>query len=338
MDAFGKWLLWTGIIGGILVAGMLVGIMKETRHVDPLWNFDGANPDNRIQSGFDERTLKTNLMRRTEGVSGLLLGTSRGTYIDQHAFPESVFNYSLSSLSPLEWKAYLSFAEKENGKPFDVVYLEAYWGSFAQGLDPGVQPPEVYIEKSRSFLYRYRSLYSYDTWDKARFNRNQSQQGVSFEPRYYTREYVGTTQMPNDAFLAAYDQTLAAIKEKEGPAAYTLPYRSLLRDLKDSFPDTRFVLFTDVMPADRFDAIMGVPENRLLYDRWMRDLTDVFGEVIVFHGTNSVTVNRANFFDFYHYYPSVGTWVAEVISDAPRKTAPSDFGIRVTSRNQKGPF
>ena len=66
--------------------------------IDPLWTFGSSNRYNNAQPGFDERQLKTNraYFGGLKQYDALMLGSSRGTYINQHDFKTmKLFNYSI---------------------------------------------------------------------------------------------------------------------------------------------------------------------------------------------------------------------------------------------------
>ncbi|MDD3269201.1 MAG: hypothetical protein PHX14_07760, partial [Syntrophomonadaceae bacterium] len=56
MDVYKKWL----IIAISLILLPLAAVAGFNYYIDPLWNFNHANPYNTIQASFDERQQKTN--------------------------------------------------------------------------------------------------------------------------------------------------------------------------------------------------------------------------------------------------------------------------------------
>jgi hypothetical protein len=70
------------------------------------------------------------------------------------------------------------------------------------------------------------------------------------------------------------------------------------------------------------------------YERWLRDLVEVSGEVHHFEYLNSVTRDRGeNFFDGSHYYPEIGKVMAHFIMGSPDVERPPDFGILLNKAN-----
>lgn len=70
------------------------------------------------------------------------------------------------------------------------------------------------------------------------------------------------------------------------------------------------------------------------YERWLRDLVDVNGEIYHFEYLNSVTRDNGQiFFDGSHYYPEVGKVIAQFVMENPDVERPSDFGMEISKSN-----
>ena len=85
--------------------------------VDPLWLFQHSNKFNQKQGSYDERQLKTNYLyyNLKDNFDGILLGSSRATYVNQNDFENmNIFNYSSGAMHPYEYKFYIDFAKKIN--------------------------------------------------------------------------------------------------------------------------------------------------------------------------------------------------------------------------------
>lgn len=100
--------------------------------------------------------------------------------------------------------------------------------------------------------------------------------------------------------------------------------------MRDSHPNTRFVVFTTPIAEPLYQEM--IKAGRLPdYQRWLRDCTEVFGQVYDFTTPNSVTRNLEFFYDASHVYPAVGTWIAHRISGVEDPSIPGDFGVLVTA-------
>ncbi|HOP41492.1 MAG TPA: hypothetical protein PLI53_10670, partial [Geobacteraceae bacterium] len=95
----------------------------------------------------------------------------------------------------------------------------------------------------------------------------------------------------------------------------------------------RFVVFTTPVSKPLFCLMVRL--NRLPdYERWLRDLVDVFGEVYNFMDLNSVTRDYLrNFSDCDHLFPEAGTLLAHRVLGIPDQSLPPDFGKLVARRN-----
>jgi hypothetical protein len=75
-----------------------------------------------------------------------------------------------------------------------------------------------------------------------------------------------------------------------------------------------------------------VLEGRLpQYERWLKEMVEVFDQVWHFEYLNSITMDYdKNFSDSHHFYSSVGTMIAHRITGAADAAIPPDFGILLT--------
>ena len=94
--------------------------------VDPLWLFNHSNKFNQKQGSYDERQLKSNYLyyNLKDNFDGILLGSSRATYVDQNDFENmKIFNYSVGAIQPYEYKYYIDFAKKIKGKELKYIII-----------------------------------------------------------------------------------------------------------------------------------------------------------------------------------------------------------------------
>ncbi|NQV85980.1 MAG: hypothetical protein HQ492_02775 [Woeseiaceae bacterium] len=112
---------------------------------------------------------------------------------------------------------------------------------------------------------------------------------------------------------------------------YNDKYKFYLQTLRNSYPNTRFVVFT--MPE--FE-----PLYRLIYERgrgdayarWLKETIEVFGEVHDFMGINRFTRNPTNFYDGHHFYVEQSHILVRRLKGG-EIDGYDDFGIRVTKAN-----
>ena len=300
----------------IIVILPVSAIMGFNFYIDPLWNFSHKNEYNDYQIGFDERQQKTNYMNSREHFEydSLLMGTSRVTYMNEHVFKkEDVFNYSVSGFRIDEYLPYIQYATEKNGKEFKTIYLELYINSYDKNVKSTHQDPSVYIEKAEDPFYKITSLFSYNTLQSALENFKISKANHYSGPRSYNRENVAQTSYSNPELWNQFETNFQAAASQ--PFVYNEEYKAKLIELKNTFPNTKFIVFTDLIPAKRLEMIVSNEEHRKAYERWFREMIDVFGEIYSFHGTNSVTTNPNNFLDVFHFYPSIGDQMIKAIEE-----------------------
>ncbi|MGB9080752.1 MAG: hypothetical protein WCD00_05595, partial [Desulfuromonadaceae bacterium] len=106
-----------------------------------------------------------------------------------------------------------------------------------------------------------------------------------------------------------------------------------LTELIQTNPNTRFIPFTTPVSKPYFCAM--VLEGKFpQYERWLKEMVGVFGQVWHFEYLNSITLDYSkNFSDSHHFYAPVGTMIAHRITGVEDAKTPSDFGILLTKDN-----
>jgi len=308
--------------------------------IDPLWTFSHSNRWNNAQPGFDERQQKTNraYFGGLEQYDTLLLGSSRVTYINQHDFKGmDVYNYASVSMYPIEYKGWIDTAKKIRGGEFERIILGVdFWGtnigSFAVGQINSTPPASHYLEESESPFYRYKMLFLMDTLDRSLECIDHSKHPGTTD---YTRDNVKKTiRISAQRKQAAVNQQMSLY----GSRIYGKAYRyntemaKIFAQLKKENPKTKFILFTTPIASPLFE-LMVRSGNFPDYKRWITQLVESFGEVYDFMGLNSITTYQDNYADLHHFYPYIGTLIADRITGTPNKLLLDDFGIRVTKEN-----
>ena len=308
--------------------------------IDPLWTFSHSNRWNNAQPGFDERQQKTNraYFGGLEQYDTLLLGSSRVTYINQHDFKGmDVFNYSGVSMYPVEYKGWIDQAKKIKGEPFKTVIIGVdFWGSnagpFAQQQMNNTPPPSHYLDMTESFLYRYKMLFTMDTLDRSMECIEHTRDPGTTD---YTRGNVKKTIRVSAARKRNAVNTQISLYQTRFYGQgyrYNSEIKNYLDTLKKENPSTRFIIFTTPISSDLF-KILVQSGNLKDYNRWMTELVESFGEVYDFMGLNSITTYQDNYADLHHFYPYIGTLIADRITGTLNELLLDDFGIRVTKEN-----
>ena len=320
----------------LLILGIPIGgVMAFNYYIDPLWTFDHQNDFNDYQRGFDERVQKTNWINAQSAFNydGLMIGTSRTTYINSDNFEKPLFNYGLSNLHISEYTKYLQYAKDKNEKPFEKVYVELTITSYDSINKSKYSSTEDIFSNAEDPFHKYVSLFSNETFQHAQLNYEMSKEDHSTLPRVYDRDLQVSTTFPSkdiDKRIITFKRLLASRdKSKPNWMEYEKNYVAYLQEIKDLFPESTIVPFTDLILADRLQIYINHPQVTAAYKRYITDIVEVFGAVYSFHQYNPVTTTRENFFDLYHFYPHIGDMVATSLQQG----VSDDIMIVVTADN-----
>mgnify|MGYP001407195944 CR=1 FL=1 len=321
---FGCFLLVVGFVGGVNYL------------VDPLWTFNHSNQFNNAQNGFDERQQKTNYVynRGLDEFDGILLGSSRTTFYNQNDFGDmKIYNYASSSMFPYEYKGYINFAKEIKGKDFKYIIIGADFFGTNVPKDVKFENPEFYIKNTTSFSYRYKMLLSTDALKKSIVNiKNTLKSGqeyydrnnVKYQPKVSESERLEryTTNLKRHTMELSYPKYV-----------YNENYLDILKEIKRDNPNTKFIIFTSAITSDLLVSIIKNGNRMQEYERWLRELIEVFGEVHHFMTINSITKNLENYPDDDHAYPHIVKFAANKIANIENSNIPEDFGVLVTKQN-----
>ncbi len=326
-EAYKKTLKW---MLGIFV--FIMGSIGTFNYVmDSYWTFDHENIFNKMQTGANERQQKTNYIYFHKfDYDSLLLGSSRTTLINQNDFypPLKVFNYAVSLMMPQEYKPYIEFAKKVKGGDFKYIILALDFFGTNKYENSNVDPKRI-IQNTTSPLYRYKLLFSIDALKNSLANIKRFITGKKYR-RSYNRHNVATTDALDPKFAKKFIERRNYWEKRY---LYNENYKKIMQDLKKSNPNTKFIVFTTPVSAHLFNLML--QEGHIKdYERWLRELVDVFGKVTNFMTINSVTKDYPhNYLDSNHFYPRIGTLIAHKVLGKKDPKIPSDFGDVVTKEN-----
>lgn len=329
-----KWLIRLGLSAAGLM--LLLGLFNYA--IDPLWCFSHPNWFNSYQKPHNERQQKTNYLAyvNTRTYDALLLGNSRTCMINQTDFAGvQAYNYSLAGVTPYEFRDFLDYFKKVAGSP-GTVFLGLHFQNSNQQSKADVDPPEYYITKALSPLYRFKMLFTKDTltysWGNLQIHKEIRKKRSSGNVYYYDHNNVATLFMGNEALRQNSITTEVAKLRTTYRDSYT--YREdlaqSLTDLMLANSGTRFIPFTTPVSKPYFCAM--VLEGKLpQYERWLKEMVEVFGQMWHFEYLNSITLNYdKNFSDSHHFFNPVGTMIAHRITGVADAAIPSDFGMLLT--------
>jgi hypothetical protein len=308
--------------------------------IDPLWTFDHSNKFNNAQPGFNERQQKTNraYFSGLEKYDTLLLGSSRSTYINQYDFAGmNVFNYASNNMLPYEYNDWINIAKKIKGKEFKTIIIGMdFWGSsngiFYKDAKKGNQTPAIYFETTKSGFYRYKQLLSIST-----FKKSASSVIHSFIPGttdYSRKNIKSTIFISKERKKSARDGQFKLYSTEIYGSAYhyNINIQKYFKQLKKNNPNTKFIIYTTPISKELFE-LLTQSGNLRDYKKWLKVLVDEFDAVYNFMGINTITSNKNNYPDLHHFYPFIGTLIANKISKKENDNIPNDFGIILTKDN-----
>lgn len=303
--------------------------------VDPLWLFNYDNKYNQKQLDFDERQQKTNYLyfKSKKDFDGVLLGSSRATFINQDEFKNmNIFNYSANAMSPKEYQGYIDFAKKLRKEDLKYIILGLDFEGSSINKDTRFQAPQSYIDKTTSFLYRYKMLFSLELFDKS---KEQIKNYQNYD-RYYNRNNIKfQDKVTEEERQKRYKETLASHIEnlKTPNYVYNDNYINILKNIKDENPNSKFIIYTSAVTADLLLATIKDANRFKEYKMWLSQTIEVFGEINHFMDINSITTNLQNYPDDDHAYPDVLKLLANKLTNVENKNIPEDFGIKLTKDN-----
>jgi hypothetical protein len=106
-----------------------------------------------------------------------------------------------------------------------------------------------------------------------------------------------------------------------------------LRAIRTDNPNSRVIVFTTPVSKPLFCLVMRqklFPE----YERWLREIVDVYGGFYNFMDINSVTADHLRTFsDTHHVIPEIGARLAHKVAGIRDDSVPKDFGKWVTRDN-----
>ena len=307
--------------------------------MDPLWTFHHSHKYNQNQVGFNERQLKSNTMyfNGLEKYNGLLLGSSRTTYINQEDFKEmEIFNLASADMTPYEYKYWINIAKKIKKKDFNYIIIGIdFWGSNKNILKEKVnhnKTPQSYLRQSQELFYRYTSLASFNTFKKSKTNLKHNRKPSTID---YTRNNIKNTiivsadrkKYVSGLQYSNYKNTIYGKNYK-----YDENLKKLFLELKKENKQTKFIIFTTPISKKLFRLLIEqgkYPE----YKKWLADVVNIFGEVYNFMGINNITSNPNNYPDLHHFYPSVGKEIATFIITNNKEQTNNYFGTILNKNN-----
>ena len=302
--------------------------------VDPMWSFNHSIVIGQRQAAFDERQQKTNwLTFHSEDFNTVIFGDSRVTYLEPHSMPSKAFNYSLSSMRPVEFPAYLSYASQRSKSPIDVVVLGLSFHQTNASNEMTYKKPEFYIKKSNELGYRLELLLSAKlalySLELIKDKQKKSPQDFYLRKGKDLYAHQMDLPIPKNIFEEAMKADLEIYRTKVYGENYQYTDTLIFfREMLDEFPNARFIVFTTPVSSHLIKLL--VKQGHFAdYERWLRDLVNVFGEVWHFMYLNEITLDDDNFKDAHHFSNKVANIIAAKIFEN-KNNIHFNFGIKIT--------
>ena len=304
--------------------------------IDPLWTFSHSNKYNTKQNDFNERQQKTNHLyfNGLNKYEGILLGSSRSTFINQNDFINmKIYNYASNSMLPFEYSDYLNYAKNIKGQELKYIIIGADFYGSAVPQTVEFEKPSFYINQTQEFMYRYKLLLSRDNFKQSKKNYTNYTKGTE---RYYDRFNIKyQKKIAEEDRKNRYNLTIKKHLKtfSDDVYLYDKNYIKILKKIKEEHPTTKFIIFTSPVTANLLIAILKDKHKLKEYKRWLKEIIEVFGEVHHFMTINSITTNLQNYPDDDHYYPHIAKLLANKLSNHKNSEIPDDFGIILNKNN-----
>lgn len=328
-----KWLRQTLLLLGAALSFIIIFNLW----MDPFWCYPLNHQYNSIQKGTNERQQKSNnLYFLDKKYDALLLGSSRTTYMDRHAFTKmQVFNYAARGMRPQEYITYLDFAIHDCKQPIKTIIIGMdFFGYLNYGSFMYRNAPSI-IHNTKSPLYKYKILLSYDATINSFKNLRDYYNPHNHVDRYNRDNVKSSFIRPiNDPAIHTriYEDALHYAHEEY--SSYPNPeFETISRHIKSKYSDKKFIIFTTPVSSLLFEQLIRTGHYKD-YENWLRTLVNIYGEVHHFMYINSVAQNYPYYFaDCNHAYTDTYTLVAHKITAIPDKAIPNDFGMTLTKEN-----
>lgn len=304
--------------------------------MDPFWCFEQNHAFNSVQKGTNERQQKVNkIYFGNESYDTLLLGSSRTTYMNRHAFKGmNVYNLSASGMLPQEYLHYIDFVVSDAHQPIRTIIIGMdFFGYLNRGSFMFKNASSI-VQTVQSPYYRWKILFSFDALNTS-FKNLRDYLNPTKHSGHYNRDNVKTlftlpvNKQRDDQILV--DLTIYGRSEYASQANPN--YKELLKAIKNRYPNKQFLIYTTPISKPLFKLMVekGHYQN---YETWLRALVNEYGQIYHFMYMHSVSNNYLHYFyDSNHAYPETNALIAHKITMPSDPNIPKDFGMLITRTN-----
>lgn len=282
---------------------------------DP-YNYLGSNRTDYITCANERNIKSVYLANNTNAYDGVLIGSSRSSYIDVSNTPYyKIFNYSVSGIGIEEYLPYLLFFKKTQGTP-KLIILSLDFHTTNKNCEPFPPPTKVisYAENKFKHFFDYMKVKV----------AHLSLKILNFERKYfndyYTRNLVKgrvnqRTSLDDNIIKDTIDYYRRNVFRNY---IYREDYVKILWKLKEAFPNSKIIVLIcpihNSLTRGTFNLV-----NPLFYQKWNQDIKNIFRKFYDFNNDQSIVKNKNFFFDPSHFYPFIGDKIISVLENEFKK-------------------
>jgi hypothetical protein len=302
--------------------------------MDPFWCFNFSHGYNSVQLCLNEREQKINAISfRPFNYTGLLIGDSRVTYMNQSSFKNhKIFNLSVSNLGLNEVIPLIQCAEKKRKNSFEKIYMGVNFFSYFTPETKYISNNSLSLKKTLStrlyVLFNMDMLkFSYRTF-KSQFDRKVF---TGNGERIYTYDNIAQPleRIPSEVKKITEESIKKHKRETYIP---NKKFEEYLVSIKKAFPNSKITVFTTPVSEPLFNFIIEAHADD--YKNWLRTLVNTYDEVYHFMYLHPLTQDyTTNFVDSHHYLPNLGDIMIKKMEEEKNSFNFDDFGILLNKEN-----
>lgn len=316
---------------------MLILILGLNFFMDPFWCYSHNHQYNSIQKGTNERQQKANYIYFTDKkFDTLLLGSSRTTYMNHHAFTGmKVFNFSAKGMRPQEYLNYIDFTLQDSHQAIQTIILGVDFFGYLNYGSFMFENASAIVDATKSPLYRLKILLTFDALNTSMKNLRDYSKHENRVDRYNRDNVKSSFNHPNDlSYADAYiHHDALGYAESEYSSTPNPNFTKIFTTIKNKYQNKQFIIYTTPISKPLFEQLVNTG-HYTDYENWLRTLVNIYGTVHHFMYNNTVTSNYLIYFaDCNHPYVDTNTLIAHRILNLNDPEIPFDFGMLLTKEN-----
>lgn len=319
----------------LFVLSIIIGIIGTFNYImDPLWCFAHKNVLQSNREGFEERQQKINLIHfQPFQYDGIILGSSRVTVHNATTVKATrLFNMAADGMQPYEFNDYIEYAKQKNGHSFNYIILGLDFLAIEQHRQEYYIEP--YIRNTNSLLYRYKTLFSFDSLEISIKNLKNTFFGRAKKRfKTYNQDHIAFALPKDNQLVENKISTYLTSLHNKTIRYDRTNYLKTLQELKKNNPDAIFIVFTTPLPEPVLTSLFENKANQETYKQWINDISTLYGSFYNFCYVNSITQNyQTHFVDEGHYISDVGNCInLKIMGNECSAPEYKDFGLLINN-------